>query len=413
MSAYMASVIGRLTMVRYSSSKLKFRSKNPESAPVADEELYRALQRHLDRMPVPYPATESGVELRILRQLFTPDEARLALCLSAIPEPATTIHRRVRSAMTREQLCEALDRMAEKGSIRKVPGKKGARYGKSPLVLGMYEAQVNRLTPELERDVRAYFDEGFGAAVNGPRIPQTRIVPVNKSIPVERAIARYDDIRGFVEASAGPFAAIPCICRQGRELTGQPCRVTKEAHNCLMFGKVAAMMTERGIARAVSKEEMLGLLEQADREGLVLEPQNAQEPMFVCCCCGCCCGVLTTAKKWPRPAEFFQTDFVAQVDEERCAVCGTCVTRCQMDAVIIHGAEGADGEPAKVVEERCIGCGLCVTTCPSEAMVLHKKERRPPPPRDMATLYSTMFQERFGRVRAGAAVAGHFLGRKF
>jgi len=41
-------------------------------------ELYRALQRHLDRMPVGYPLSESGVELRILRQLLTPDEARVA-----------------------------------------------------------------------------------------------------------------------------------------------------------------------------------------------------------------------------------------------------------------------------------------------------------------------------------------------
>ena len=321
---------------------------------MADDELYRSLQRHLDRMPVPYPATESGVELRILRQLFTPEEARLALCLSAILEPATTIHRRVRGAMTREQMCEALDRMAERGSIRKAGGKKGARYGKSPLVIGIYEAQVNRLTPELERDVRAYFDEGYGAALQGVHPPQTRIVPVTKSIPVEHAIARYDDLRSFVETTPGPFAAIPCICRQGRELTGQSCRVTKEAHNCLMFGKVAAMMTEKGIARSVSKEEMLGLLEQADREGLVLEPQNTQEPMFVCCCCGCCCGVLTTAKKWPRPADFFQTDFVAQVDGERCSLCGVCATRCQMDAIV------ADSEPVKVAEERCIGCGLCV-----------------------------------------------------
>ena len=168
------------------------------------------------------------------------------------------------------------------------------------------------------------------------------------------------------------------------------------------------MMTERGIARPVSKEEMLALLEQADRQGLVLEPQNTQDPLFVCCCCGCCCGVLTTAKKLPKPAEFFQTDFVAQVDRERCELCGTCATRCQMNAIV------ADNEPAKVAEDRCIGCGLCVTTCPSEAMGLRKKERRPPPPKDMAALYSTIFQQRFGRLgAAAAAVAGHFLGRKF
>ncbi|HEV2447659.1 MAG TPA: hypothetical protein VGS58_17130, partial [Candidatus Sulfopaludibacter sp.] len=186
------------------------------------DELYRALRRHLDRMPVPYPATESGVEIRILKQLFTPAEARLALLLSAIPETLGAVHRRTHGAMSREQLGEALDRMAEKGSIQKLPGKKGPRYGKSPLALGMYEAQVDRLTPELERDVRSYFDEAFGPAVYGPRTPQMRTVPVHKSIPVERAVATYNDIRRYVEGMAGPFAVIPCICRQGRALTGEP-----------------------------------------------------------------------------------------------------------------------------------------------------------------------------------------------
>ena len=217
-----------------------------------DDELYRALQHHLDRMPVAYPATESGVEIRILKQLFTPDEARLALCLSAIPETLRTIHRRLGGGTGMEQLRAALDRMAEKGSIQKLPGKKGPRYGKAPLVLGMYEAQVNRLTPELERDVREYFGDAFGPEILGPRTPQMRTVPVNKSIPVERAVARYDDIRSFVEASPGPFAAIPCVCRQGRALTGQPCRQTSEPHNCLMFGVAATMMTEKGVARPVS-----------------------------------------------------------------------------------------------------------------------------------------------------------------
>jgi len=50
--------------------------------------LYRQLQRHLDRMPVGFPATESGVEIRILRQIFTPEEAELALYKPApFPSP--------------------------------------------------------------------------------------------------------------------------------------------------------------------------------------------------------------------------------------------------------------------------------------------------------------------------------------
>ena len=60
------------------------------------EELYRTLQRHLDRSPIAYPATESGIEIRILKQLFTPDDARLALRLSAIPESLRTSFSRLR-----------------------------------------------------------------------------------------------------------------------------------------------------------------------------------------------------------------------------------------------------------------------------------------------------------------------------
>jgi len=360
---------------------------------VNEDELYRALQRHLDRMPVPYP--------------FTPDEARLALRLSAIPEPLETIHRRTRREMTREQLRDALERMAEKSAIQKLPGEKGPRYGKAPLVVGMYEGQVNRLTAELERDVRAYLEEALGKEMFGPRTPQMRTVPVHQSIPVGRAVASFDDIRRHVEAIPGPFAVIPCICRQGRALTGEPCRQTREPRNCLMLGVAAEMMTAKGIARAVSKEEMLGFLEQADREGLVLQPQNTVDPLFVCCCCGCCCGVLTTAKRLPNPAEFFQADFVAVVDSDRCQSCGTCETRCQMDAITV--GEG----PPEVAEGRCIGCGLCVSTCPSEAMMLARKERRPPPPKDTGALYTTLFKERYGRLPAVAALAGHWVGRKF
>ena len=57
--------------------------------------IYRDLQQHLDKGPVGYPATESGVDIRLLRHLFTPEEARIATCLSNIKlEPIKRIHPR-------------------------------------------------------------------------------------------------------------------------------------------------------------------------------------------------------------------------------------------------------------------------------------------------------------------------------
>ena len=374
---------------------------------MAETDIYRALQRHLDRMPVGFPATASGVEIRILKHLFTPEEARIALALSALPDSIAVIRRRVGPAMSREALGDGLERMARRGLIHRVPAARGARYGKLPFVVGIYEAQVNRLTAEFERDVLQYFNEALGAALHTKSTPQMRTVPVNRSIALpERTVGSYDDIRETVRASAGPFAVMNCLCQQGKDLVGEPCHQTDTREHCLVFSSAATSMVEREAARYVTRDEMLGFLELADREGLVLQPQNTQDPLFVCCCCGCCCGVLATAKKLPRPAEFFATNYDVRVDPALCHECGTCVTRCQMQAVT------ANGGAARVDLTRCIGCGLCISTCPSGAMRLLKKADEKVPPKDTGRLYVQIFRERYGTLGVAAAVARKLVGLK-
>ena len=377
----------------------------PAPALTPDDDLYRALQRHLDRMPVPYPATESGVELRILRRLFSPDDARLALLLGMIPEPLATIHRRAGRKTPRAALGAALDGMAERGLIQRAATKRGVLYGKAPLVIGFYESQVNRLTPEFQRDVERYGDEGFGAAL-AAHTPQLRTVPINEPIPFERAVGRYDDIRAFVRASPGPFAVMNCICQQGKDLLGQPCKQTHDREHCLTIGMAAESLAERGTARLITKDQMLGFLDRADREGLVVEPQNTQDPIFICCCCGCCCGVLTAAKKLPHPASAFATNYHAAVDAAACNACLICEDRCQMGAIACE-----DGTAA-VNLDRCIGCGLCVTACPTEAIRLALKPDAHVPPKDMGRLYGRMYRERFGALAVAEAVAKRLVGAK-
>ena len=59
-------------------------------------DLYERLAKHLDGLPAGFPRTESGVELRILRRVFTPEDAELALHLTLIPEGARVIARRAK-----------------------------------------------------------------------------------------------------------------------------------------------------------------------------------------------------------------------------------------------------------------------------------------------------------------------------
>ncbi|MCX6626423.1 MAG: 4Fe-4S dicluster domain-containing protein [Candidatus Solibacter sp.] len=371
--------------------------------------LYRRLQQHLDRMPVGFPATVSGVEIRILRQLFTPGEAELALEASAIPEPAKTIHRRIKAGMTLAEVTDRLEQMAEKGLILRLQTKVGPLYGKLMFVVGFYERQLKRLTPELERDCRDYMLEAFGQAFHSKKTTQLRTVPVHKTIAIERNVATYAGLRGYVESSAGPFATMTCICRHGRELQGEKCRQTNLKENCLTLGMAASDMVRIGQARPISREEMLGLLDAADKEGLVLQPENTKNPLFVCCCCGCCCGVLTSAKRLPQPAEYFSANFQAAMDADVCDACGVCLSRCQMDALL---DEDGDGRPA-VDRARCIGCGLCVSTCPSGALRLVENPQQKVPPDDTRALYMQLLQERYGPWGMAKLAGRKLLGMKF
>jgi ferredoxin len=370
------------------------------------EDLYRKLQKHLDRMPVGFPATESGVEIRILKHLFTPAQAVVALQVSAIPEPATVIHRRLKPAMSLEECTDGLNSMADQGLLHRFPIQEVSHYAKMPFAIGLYERQVNRLTPEFERDSREYLLGAFREANFTTKTGQLRTVPVDKTIEVERAAATYDDIRGLVRSAKGPFAKMNCICRQGKELLGEPCRQTKLRENCLTMDVAAQVMVERGPASFISREEMLQLLDEADKEGLVLQPENTKKPLFVCCCCGCCCGVLGAAKLFPRPADYFSATYCAEVSTENCTHCGTCETRCQMDAI-------SNGDVTRVDETRCIGCALCVTTCPSGAMRLKENARPKIPPDDSRALYMTMLRERYGPLGVAGIVGRRLFGLKF
>ncbi|MGZ6231184.1 MAG: 4Fe-4S ferredoxin, partial [Syntrophales bacterium] len=58
------------------------------------KDIYESLAVHLDGLPGGFPHTESGVEMRILKRLFTKDEASLACHLRVMPEPVERIAKR-------------------------------------------------------------------------------------------------------------------------------------------------------------------------------------------------------------------------------------------------------------------------------------------------------------------------------
>jgi Na+-translocating ferredoxin:NAD+ oxidoreductase subunit B len=376
-----------------------------------DRDVYRLLQQHLDRMPVGFPATASGVELRILRRLFTPEEAGVALLLGMLPERLERIHRRDRGGgRSREQLERILDRLAEKGAIlggHASAGREGTkRYSKALLAIGVYELQVDRLTKELQADFEQYLQEAFGRALLTGKTTQLRTVPVNARFLPERRVGRYDDARSLLQESRGPFAVMNCVCRQGRDLLGEPCRQTKVRRTCLALRSVARSVLASGTGIELTRQEALALVERAEQEAMVLQPANTQDPLFMCFCCGCCCGMLRAARQFPRPAAYLQSNYHAVVVAELCNDCQTCRGRCPMAAL------GGDGGVAAVDLDRCIGCGLCVSTCPTGAIRLASKPEPVVPSRDSNALYLRLLRERYGLLRSAGMIGKALAGRR-
>jgi Na+-translocating ferredoxin:NAD+ oxidoreductase subunit B len=244
-----------------------------------EQGLYRDLQKHLDKMPIAFPATASGVEIRILKHLFTPEKAKIALNLSAVPEPLERIYRRAeKSGYSKAQVEEALDRLVEKGAILDgsflAKGRKGKDYSKVPFAIGMFELQVNKLTSEFARDAYQYMDEAFAKELHRKKTSQMRTIPKNREIAPERYIESYDDARQRVTNSTGPFAVMNCICRQSKDLLGEPCKLTEMRETCIALNAIAEVCIEKEIGRAITREDTLDLLNQAETVGMVLQPEN-------------------------------------------------------------------------------------------------------------------------------------------
>jgi len=85
-----------------------------------DGSIYRLLQRHLDKQAVGFPKSWSGADIRLLKRLFSPDEAKLALHLTYKPEPTGTIIERAASEFRVEQTKSLLDSMFARGSIGEI-----------------------------------------------------------------------------------------------------------------------------------------------------------------------------------------------------------------------------------------------------------------------------------------------------
>jgi electron transport complex protein RnfB len=337
-------------------------------------------------IPNGFPATESGVELRLLAKIFEPEEAELASVMRVKFEPAAEIA--ARAGAEPAEAKRTLRAMVRKGQIGLRKGEGELLFALMPFIVGIYEEQLSRLDRELAQLFEQYFEEALGGPVFTEHPPLQRVIPVEEAISVEIDVHPYEQASQIVE-SAKAWGVRDCICRTQQRLVGKGCE--RLVSSCLILAPVPGAFDGSSVTKAITKEESLRLLREAEEAGLVHTTGNYQDSTYyICNCCSCCCGVLRGLANHPTPNAVVRSDFVATVEAESCTGCGDCVERCPISARSL----GEDGV-CSVDQSRCIGCGLCASSCTVGSISLQRRtevSQQPP-----VTLEDWMAERASGR----------------
>ncbi len=338
------------------------------------DDVYRRLAKRLNEMPNGYPETESGVELKILEKIFSPEDAETALLLSPLPETAEAIAERLVKPLS--EMRDTLDDMAKRGQIGSFKLFGQQMYMQIPFVPGIYDFQLYRMDREF---IELYdeYESTLTRAMGSHKPAVARVVPINDVIDARSRVQLYEDVRQIVEKS-NSFLLVDCICRRERALLGHGCDHTVKA--CIYVSREKNAYDYFSIGgEVISKEEALKVLKSSEEEGLVhMTYYNVQKGHNVICnCCTCCCHSFRGAINFGAPHMFEKSNFTAMIDTESCTTCGVCAEeRCPVEAIAINGGSYA------VMEDKCIGCGLCAVTCPADSISLVERdeaERKEPP----------------------------------
>jgi electron transport complex protein RnfB len=330
----------------------------------AMSDIYEELRERLDMFPQGFPRTESGVEIEILRELFSPDEARVMLFLRPSPEPASAVAERM--DRDPQELEKQLYEMSRRGLILRFRvSEEESLYFLAPWVVGIWEFQVKNLNSENIRLYEQYHNEAMVPERRRSKTAGFRVIPIEEEVRDDSEVETYEKVSEIIESSSR-FAVADCICRKEAEMFGRACDRLMEA--CMMFDMAADYYIENGFGREITREEARGILEKAEEDGLVHHSSNhLGKKIFICNCCGCCCKALGHITKHHNPDAIARSNYYAVVDQDECNACEVCVDRCQVDAIQM------EDDVAAVDRSSCIGCGLCVSTCPTEGISLVRK----------------------------------------
>lgn len=324
---------------------------------------YEKLRLFLNQFPVGFRKTQSGVEIEILKRLFTEEEAELATFLTIRPEQAHSIARR--SGRNLAEIVDKLESMAKKGLIFRLRRDNKTLYNATPFMIGLYEYSVKKIDKKLAQLFKDYYYEAGLEEIGASNVPGFKVIPLEETIQTETTLYPYQMLEDSIK-NARVISVADCVCRKEAKLLDEGCDHPMET--CLSFGVAAEYYIENGMGRKITAEEAIQIIKDTDESGLVHAGVNSKHLSNICNCCPCCCISMKGMTQFGQDKQkFMNAIFESIIDESVCISCGNCVERCPVKAITIE-------DYALVNRDLCLGCGLCASVCPEEAISLKPRK---------------------------------------
>jgi len=359
------------------------------------EDVYEKLADAIDALPAGFTRTPSKAEIKLIKMVFSPEEALVASSMSRKFETADEIAERVGLPLDKVTvLLEGMipRRMVKDETIALESGVKGLgkieakpgqtkkeesvkKYRLFSFLVGWYESYLQEVKPDrtdFAKVFEQYVIEGGGEKIFAPRPGPQGTIPMRGSLKPEWLKREpHNDIDAHFQRH-DRFLVLDCVCKREKvALQGHSCHMPIK--RCGFVGMPPVVPLSENV---ISREEAIKLWDELDALGTMMIQgfygftMGAEEPQFVggCHCCGCCCTILQGGRNGKLTESVERSNYRVVKDYDKCTNCGECIRRCQFFAHTWKKTE--DGRMSVYNRDKCVGCGSCGLGCPSGALHL-------------------------------------------
>lgn len=283
---------------------------------------------------------ENAPEYYSLECCVSDEQADVALVMG-LRKPRTIEYIAKKANLSVEKAHKLAMELAQIGVCRVSHNEKGVEeffvniYAPGILEMMVNNAELLEKYPQIGRAFEEYTRLRIAplAPLLPPGMGMMRVIPIQTAIDANTKAVPYEKLSYYLD-KYDIFSVSDCSCRSSRRVLNQGCGHL-EKDMCIHMGTGAEYYIRTGRSRQVTRKEVEEILKKAEEDGLMHQMPNIEglgDSAAICNCCACSCFAMRAATLFNTP-DTVRSNYVSQVESDKCVACGQCVENCPTNAL--------------------------------------------------------------------------------